>query len=276
MTLRPWPLPPAWDTLVSDFLDYQRARGLPPTTISTRRQQLSHLARGIGASPEEVTGEQLVSWTARQEWGRETRRSRRTTFRAFWSWGVQTGRLKVDASASLPKVRAAIPAPRPLPEEVLAVALADASPRVSLIIRLAVRLGLRRAEIAQIHTSDIVEDIMGRSLVVHGKGARQRVVPLPEDLAHELESFDGYVFPGRDGGHLSPRYVGHLAAEALPQAWTLHAGRHRFATLAHRASGDLLVVQDLLGHASPSTTRTYIAPDTTRARAVVDAVAKSA
>lgn len=143
-----------------------------------------------------------------------------------------------------------------------------------LILRLAAEVGLRRAEIASIHSHDLVDDLLGWSLVVHGKGGRERVVPLPTPLALELHARgSGWVFPGADHGHLSPRWVGKLAARVMPEGWTIHTLRHRFATRAYGLDRDLLVVQTLLGHASPVTTRRYVAIGEDRLRATVQAVA---
>ncbi|MFD2674982.1 tyrosine-type recombinase/integrase [Gulosibacter bifidus] len=170
-------------------------------------------------------------------------------------------------------MRPTLPAPRPLPTAALDAAILRADARTQLILRLACDLGLRRAEIAKIHRDDVIDDLVGYSLRVRGKGERVRILPLPTSLARVILDAEGFLFPGRDDGHLSARWVGKLAANALPGAWSLHAGRHRFATLAHRQCGDLLVVQDLLGHASPVTTRVYIAPDATKARTVIESLA---
>lgn len=271
MTIHKWPIPAPWDALIADYLAAQAAAGAPPTTLRTRRYHLAHLARGIEQPPTEVTGELLVSWAAKQTWKRETRRGRRTTLRAFWRWAVDSGRLTCNAAAALPPVPPSPPAPRPLPNSALEAAIARADERVRLILRLAVEAGLRRGEIAQVHANDLVDDLDGLSLVVHGKGGKLRLVPLTPSLAAAVRERcrGGYAFPGRVDGHLSAERVGRLAANALPAAWTLHAGRHRFATLAHRVCGDLLIVQDLLGHASPVTTRAYVGPDHRRARDVV-------
>ena len=72
-------------------------------------------------------------------------------------------------------------------------------------------------------------------------------------------------------GHLSPRYVGKLAAEVLPPTHTLHTLRHRFATNIYRASRDLYAVQRLLGHGSPSVTQRYVGLDVDELWDVVDA-----
>lgn len=273
MTLERLSVPNDWHMLITNYLASQRAGGAPATTLETRRQHLSHLARGIQLTPADIDGPALVEWASTQTWARETRRSRRSTFRSFWGWAVTAGHLDIDAAAALPAVKPLPPSPRAIPAPVLDAAHAAADARTRLILRLACELGLRRAEIAALHRRDVIADLVGYSLRVYGKGGRVRVLPLPDSLARVLRSHDGYIFPGRDGGHLSPRWVGKLASSVLPDAWTLHAGRHRFATLAHRECGDLLIVQDLLGHASPVTTRHYVEPDTRRARAIVERLA---
>lgn len=95
------------------------------------------------------------------------------------------------------------------------------------------------------------------------------MLPLPHDLAAELRGLPaGYAFPGND--HLSPRWVGKLVADAMPDAWTMHSLRHRFATRAYAVDRDVFAVQELLGHASPTTTRAYVLVDRKRLRATVD------
>lgn len=277
MSLTQWPVPAEWAPHLTAYLTDQRAAGAPHTTVDARRQHLSHLARGIKTAPWDITADELITWFAAQEWARETRRGRRTTYRSFWSWAVSTGRTNNNVAAALPVVKASAPAPRPVPEVILSDGIHNADPRTRLILTLAAEVGMRRAEIAVAHTRDLVPDLDGYSLIVHGKGGKDRLVPLSDALASELQQLpEGYFFPGRDNGHLSPRYVGKLASKALSGDWTLHAGRHRYATLTHRESQDLLVVQDLLGHASPVTTRAYIAPDRSRARAVVQAIKRAA
>lgn len=128
------------------------------------------------------------------------------------------------------------------------------------MIRLGGEAGLRRGEVAVVHRRDLREDLLGWSLYVHGKGGRDRVVPLTDDLAREVldATREGYAFPGRVDGHLSARWVGRLVADALPDDWTMHPLRHRFGTLTHNVHKDLLAAQQLLGHATPTTTRLYV------------------
>ena len=131
------------------------------------------------------------------------------------------------------------------------------------MILLAVRCGLRCREICQVHTNDLFEDLIGWSLIVHGKGDKQRVVPAPDDVRVAIQSRENeYLFPGQIDGHLSPARVSELISEALPPGVTAHMLRHRYATRAYQLGGrDLRAVQHLLGHAYSTTTEIYVQTD---------------
>ncbi|MFD2265468.1 tyrosine recombinase XerC [Lacibacterium aquatile] len=121
------------------------------------------------------------------------------------------------------------------------------------------------------------------ALRVRGKGNKERIVPvLPivreavsEYLAacpHPLDPA-GPLFVGARGGPLNPgvvqRQVRRLrVALALPDSTTPHALRHSFATHLLRSGGDLRAIQELLGHASLSTTQRYTEVDAARLKAV--------
>lgn len=150
-----------------------------------------------------------------------------------------------------------------------------ADDRVLLMLRLAAELGLRRGEIARVHADDLGADLFGATLRVRGKGARERVIPVSAGLAAliRLRAREGWLFPGDDHGHLSPRWVGRLMGRVLPDGWTPHTLRHRFATRAYSASSDVVSVSRLLGHASVATTQRYVATDHERLRRVAAAAA---
>lgn len=251
------PTTDSWGTYIQGYLNAEAAAGHPKTTRNTRRQHLENLARGVGRDPLSLTFDELITWVSQRDWAAETRRGRYNTYRSFWRWLAVTHGGE-DIAANLPKVKLAVPHARPAPKSVYLEALARSDHRTRLILRLAAELGLRRAEVAQVHSSDVQEDLYGYSLVVHGKGNRTRVIPLPDGLAIKIRNADGWLFPGDDNGHLSPRYVGKLATRVLNGGWTLHTLRHRFASLAYAVDRDVFVVQELLGHASPATTRRYV------------------
>lgn len=266
-------VPPEWESVIGRYLGNLRAAGHPETTVDTRRQHLNYMARRIEIAPYQVRGARLVEWCALQEWAQESRRGRQNTYRLFWEWAKRAEGYK-NAGKHLPRVRAGVGVPRPCPDRVYMKAIMTSDVRTRLILRLAAECGLRRGEVAMIHTDDLISDLVGWSLLVHGKGGRERVVPLTDGIAHELNALpDGWVFPGAIDGHLSPRRVGELATETLSGDWTLHKLRHRFATRTYSIDHDVFAVQELLGHASAETTRRYVARDSSRLRSLVQRAA---
>lgn len=263
-----------WHRAISDYIEYLQAGGAPASTIATRRQHLYFLARHLGGSPWTINPKRLVKVFGDLVCAQETRRSRRTTLRAFYRWAVDAGETATNLALSLPVVKATRPNPRPVPDRVYAQTMADATPREILMIRLASEAGLRRTEVATGHSDNLLEDLDGWTLRVVGKGDKVREIPLPDDLALQLLALPaGWFFPGRDNGHLSPRWVGTLLSRLMPGVWTMHKLRHRAATRWYEVDRDVFVVQRLLGHASPATTQAYVAVKDDRLRRTVVAAA---
>ncbi len=117
------------------------------------------------------------------------------------------------------------------------------------------------------------------TLFVKGKGGKERMVPVLEISIDAVERYlalspvalgpDEPLFIGRRGGRLSPRIIQLLmerlrAALGLPETATPHALRHSFATHLLGNGADLRQIQELLGHASLSTTQAYTAVDRKR------------
>ena len=135
-------------------------------------------------------------------------------------------------------------------------------------LRISEALGLRRA------------DFGGRDvLTVVGKGRKERMVPLIPAVAKLVTDYialcpfdlpeQGPLFVGAKGGPLSPRLIQLTMARlrgalGLPETATPHALRHSFATHLLARGGDLRSIQELLGHASLSTTQIYTAVDAER------------
>lgn len=261
------PVPAGWALHIDQWCAVMCAAGLREQTVALRRAHVAQASRALGGCPVSVDVDQLVGWLGSRVWSRETRRAVRSSLRGFFA---HVGRPEV--ADAVPAVRASDPSPNPIPEHALRSGIGGADDRTRLILRLAAELGLRRGEIARVHARDVREDRSGPVLTVQGKGGRVRVLPLPEGLAAalRLRAGGGFVFPGQWGpGHLSPRRVGELASAALPVPWTLHKLRHRFATVVHEGSRDLLIVQELLGHASLATTQRYVAVNVDRLREAV-------
>lgn len=264
--------PPQWREDIDRWLDSLRAAGYSDQTLRTRRYKMTQIAAGVGGSPLDVDGEALVSWMAAQDWKPESRKGYRNTASSFFKWLQRSGRRDDDPSRDIPSVKRPRPHPHPCPDKVILAVLGKATPLETIMLRLGAECGLRRGEIARVHSDDVMDDLLGRSLVVRGKGDKQRIVPLPDDLADEIQAAHGWMFPGRWSGHVEEGYVSKHIARLLGKPWTAHSLRHRYATRTYAQTHDLLLVSQLLGHASVETTQVYVALPDDRMRAALDAV----
>lgn len=265
--------PVPWRKSINGWTDTLRAAGLSAQTIKSRRYKMVHLATLLMPSgPEDVTTEQIVQAFARQQWKPETRKAYRNTISSFFRWLHKSGRRSDDPSLDVPRVKKPHAHPRPCPDRYITAAMKMATTSERLMIRLGAECGLRRGEIARVHSDDVVADSAGRSLIVRGKGDKQRIVPLPDDLAGIIMDARGYLFPGRFGGHVEESYIGDHISRLLPDGYAAHTLRHRFATTAYAATHDLFVVAELLGHESVETTEHYVAMPDGRLREAMAAV----
>lgn len=248
---------------------------MPPTSLALRRYQLGRLAADhADRSPWSMESTDLAAWLTARGWSVETVRSHRSAVRSFYGWAHAAGLCETDPSRLLRKVPPARHRPRPAPEDAVLDALAAADDRVYLMVMLGARQGLRRGEIAVVHSDDVIRQDAGVwSLLVHGKGGKDRLVPLLPDVARALRDRPaGWTFPSsRTGSHLTPHYVGLLITRVLPAGLTPHQLRHRFASAAYQRTGDIRSVQELLGHASVATTQFYTQTAPAAHRAAVQA-----
>lgn len=151
--------PPVWREEITQYLDVLKAGGQSKGTLTTRRCQLSQMARDLQGVPADVSDDALVSWFARHEWKPETRKSYRNAVTGFFSWLHTTGRAAANPAEALPSVRRPHAHPRPCPDSVILAALGRANAAERTMIRLAAEAGLRRAEIAAVHSRDVMRDL---------------------------------------------------------------------------------------------------------------------
>jgi integrase/recombinase XerC len=151
--------------------------------------------------------------------------------------------------------------------------------RDAAVLALLYGSGLRISEALGLKRVDVPEPGKGDTIVVTGKGNKTRMVPVLPQVLDLVATYvaiypaplpaGGALFRGARGGPLSPRIV-QLAMErlrgalGLPDSATPHALRHSFATHLLARGGDLRAIQELLGHASLSTTQIYTAVDAER------------
>jgi integrase/recombinase XerC len=150
--------------------------------------------------------------------------------------------------------------------------------RDAAVLALLYGAGLRLAEALSIRRADApVGD--AEAITVVGKGRKSRSAPVIAPVRKAVEDYlalcpyrlnpEGPLFVGAKGGKLSPRIVQLAMARmrgalGLPESATPHALRHSFATHLLARGGDLRTIQDLLGHASLSTTQVYTGVDSAR------------
>jgi site-specific recombinase XerD len=145
---------------------------------------------------------------------------------------------------------------------------------------------LRRSEVAAITLDDL--DMENTRLLVRGKGAKQRVVPLTPPVVEAIRDYlrcrpqteSQHLFVSRVGGHpLHARVAGRMLQHVLQRAGlgeehiTPHRLRHTFATYLIRSGVDVRTVQELLGHADLQTTARYLHSDTRTKQAAVGRLA---
>ena len=142
------------------------------------------------------------------------------------------------------------------------------------VVTLLYGCGLRISEALGLTGADVPLPPVMR---IKGKGGKERVVPVIDAARDAVDAYlklsphqvepNSPLFRGARGGALNPRMVQKVMEKSrlqlgLPATATPHAMRHSFATHLLTAGGDLRAIQELLGHASLSTTQAYTAVDT--------------
>jgi integrase/recombinase XerC len=215
-----------------------------------------------------------------------------SSFRQFFRWLEASQSLKNHAILKVGSPRVARGLPRPLTvakaanvvEADMAADLDWVRARDLAVLLLLYGAGLRISEALGLTLADA--PLPGReALRITGKGGKERLVPILPAIQQAVARYvelcpfplekDEPMFRGAKGGPLSPRIIQllmeHLrGALGLPETATPHALRHSFATHLLSAGADLRQIQELLGHASLSTTQVYTEVDRDRLLKVYD------
>ena len=210
--------------------------------------------------------------------------------RSFGRFLEREGQGRVGALAAIraPKIGKSLPKPIQMAS---AKRLVDADERAgenrepwiwardAAVMALLYGSGLRISEALGLKRRDVPAPGDGDTLIVNGKGNKTRMVPVLQNVLALIQEYvrmcphplpaSGPIFVGARGGPLGPRII-QLTMErlrgvlGLPDSATPHALRHSFATHLLNRGGDLRAIQELLGHASLSTTQIYTGIDTER------------
>ncbi|MFZ7091534.1 tyrosine recombinase XerC [Primorskyibacter sp. 2E233] len=246
----------------------------------------AHHAEPQGLAPlSRVTTSDMRSWMAHLRGQGAASRSmarKLSAVKSFYRWLSEREGYEPTAvlSARAPKFQKKLP--RPLTEDA-ARAMIDSvelqatkgwiGARDSAVITLLYGCGLRISEALGLTGRDLP---LGETLRILGKGRKERIVPVLPVARRAVETYialcphpmepDKPLFRGARGGALNPRLIQKVTEKArmqlgLPATATPHAMRHSFATHLLAAGGDLRAIQELLGHASLSTTQAYTSVD---------------
>jgi site-specific recombinase XerD len=216
-------------------------RGLQPGTIGTYRRHLDALAAfHAGRSLEELQTADLRRFLGRFSGQKPTVAQCIAALRSFYGFLVRAGHRADDPSAPLSRPKLQKNAPRPVEEH----QLLDLPAKALLIAVFLVETGLRVGEAVALELDlPAPEDI-----VVRGKGDKERFVPLSPRAREAIEKLGGRI----------PWTVRHIERVFRRAGFNPHRLRATFATALGEAGVDAFVIQDLLGHASPQTTRSYL------------------
>ena len=241
--------------------------------------------QGLGAL-DRITVSDMRSWMAQMRGSGVAARSlarKLSAVKGFCRWLSEREGLEMTAvlSTRAPKFQRKLP--RPLAEDAAQTMIETVqlqsdndwvAARDVAVVTLLYGCGLRISEALGLTWADIP---LPTVLRIVGKGGKERIVPVLPAARDAVEAYarlcphkydpDAHLFRGVRGGPLNARSIQLAMAKArtqlgLPATATPHAMRHSFATHLLAAGGDLRAIQELLGHASLSTTQAYTAVDT--------------
>jgi len=259
------------------FIDDLRLRNYAARTIETYVGRIVCFAKHFGRSPdllgpEEVRAFQLYLLQQRVSWSSFNQAVCALRF----LYGTTLGRpeqLPLIPYGKRPKVLPSVLAS----EEVLRLIGAAETARDRVFLQVAYGCGLRLSELLHLQVSAIDS---GRMVihVRHGKGAKDRLVPLSRRLLEELRAYwrqyrpRTWLFPGHQpgqpisAGNMQRRFSRLVTRVGLSKHCSIHTLRHSYATHLLEAGVDLVTLKMLLGHKSLETTTRYLHVSTQRLR----------
>ncbi len=280
---------------VPAFLSYlQVERRMSAHTLDAYQRDLAALSQWCQAhgidDPQALATDQLREFIAaehRRGLAAKSLQRRLSACRSFYAWLLKNNAIDTSPATGLraPKAPRKLPQVLDADEAVQLVELPTDAPlglRDRALLELFYSSGLRLSELCALRWRDL--DMASGLVLVHGKGNRERSVPVGTHALNALQDWrrdsagsgDKPVFPGRAGGPLSQRAV-QIRIKQLAQRQGLfknvhpHMLRHSFASHILESSGDLRGVQELLGHSDIATTQIYTHLDFQHLAKVYDA-----
>jgi site-specific recombinase XerC len=254
---------------LGDYLLDCRDTGLRPRTIIEKWTRVRAVEAYLGRTLVDATEADVRRSLAYLKITNSTRATYLSHVRSYTAWLTSEDHRVDDPTRRIKTPKR----PRRVPRDVDPNQVIRISGRLEVdgparwAVDLMLWCGVRCAEAAGIDPHrDLIDRPDGTVLRVTGKGGHERVVDVPDDLADRLRARPpGWLFPrrGTDGEeHVAPERIGCLVAEALRSGGldaTAHQLRHTNAThLLDATGGDVVAVQEHLGHASLTSTQIYV------------------
>lgn len=265
--------------LLNQWIVSLRNRNYSKSTLSSYRQTGTQFIIWCHDNDLElgsITHTEVQAWLDSRSLGPRAKYHYTSRLASFYGWLVREELILRDPTLRVDRPRLGRYLPRPAdPEQVQATMLA-ADPRTVAMIALGAFAGMRRGEIAKLRAEDLLLRTDPPSILVHGKGGKERLVPMHATVLFALKRAGipkaGFMFLGQSGRPLNPGRIGALITDALGELGehtTTHQLRHLFATLCYADGHDIRLVQELLGHSSVATTSVYTAYSNEDAQRVV-------
>lgn len=287
---------PALTHALASWLDHCRALGgAAENTVKAYQSDVlgflafmtQHHGAAQGLGPlSKITVSDMRAWMASERTSGVGARSlarQLSAVKTFYRWLSEREGFEPTAVLSTRSPKFTKKLPRPLAEDA-ATAMIDTvemqatdpwvAARDSAVVTLLYGCGLRISEALSLTGADVP---LPQVMRITGKGGKERIVPVIDAAREAVASYlrlcphpmepNAPLFRGARGGPLNPRAIQKVMERSrmqlgLPATATPHAMRHSFATHLLTAGGDLRAIQELLGHASLSTTQAYTAVDT--------------
>jgi integrase/recombinase XerC len=277
---------------IGDFLDYLTyERNVSPNTVSAYRDDLESFTGFLCndyftmgrdqielARVDHLTVRSYLAHLSRRKLARASVARHLSALRSFFKYLVREGAVEANPARSVATPKREKHLPTVMQPSDVALLLEQPDRSVTLGVRDAAFLellyasGLRIGELVGIDIDDL--ELRARLVKVHGKGSKERIVPfgtkaeaalrawmaVRTDLVSDVD--EQAVFVNYRGARITTRSVrrlfdGYLQQAALRAGISPHTMRHSFATHLLNAGADLRGIQELLGHASLSTTQKY-------------------
>lgn len=261
--------------VLKDYEDKLTLYDLSPSTIGLYKQRLSPFLTFLGEQePSAQLAGLFLAQLRRQAYKRNTIRGYYCAIKLYLAWQGITLELKFKREKRLPRYHG--------PDELARILAAVAArsdnwsklkDRDQLIIKVLAYTGLRRAELLALRCRDIRD---GYLTVYHGKGDKDRVIPLTRKLSHQLSHYidQRQLSPSDRLFPITPQRVYELITGYARRAGiddiSPHTLRHYFATRLVEKGATISALQQLLGHADISTTAVYLDVTPAHLRATIE------